>query len=58
MVRGFEATGGIRTRQSDFVPDPDPHGPTSPPGGFSVDKEGNIWGASLGDRVVWKWVMN
>ena len=41
-----------------FIPDPGPHGGTSHPEGISVDDEGNIWGASVGDRTVWKWVRN
>ena len=48
--------GGTRTRQSGFVPDPDPHGVTSHPEGFPVDDDGNIRGAWVGDRTVWKWV--
>ena len=58
MVRAFEAMGGTRTRQTDSVPDPDPHGATSHPGGFSVDEDGNIWGASVGDRNVWESLRN
>jgi hypothetical protein len=41
-----------------FIPDPNPHGGTSHPEGISVDDDGNIWGASVGDRTVWKWVRN
>ena len=41
-----------------FIPDPGPHGGTSHPEGISVDDEGNIWGASVGDRTVWKFERN
>jgi|GEM_PF-6217665 hypothetical protein len=56
MVRSIEAMEGTRTRQSGFLADPDPHGATSQPEGFSVDDDGNIRGASVGGRTVWKWV--
>ena len=39
-----------------FIPDPNPHGATSHPEGISVADDGTIWGASVGDRTVWKWV--
>ncbi len=41
-----------------FIPDPGPHGGTSHPEGISVDDEGNIWGASVGDRTVWRFERN
>ena len=41
-----------------FIPDPNPHGATSHPEGISVADDGTIWGASVGDRTVWKWVSN
>lgn len=52
-IRIGSVTGGMVTG---FVPDPD--GATSHPEGISVDDEGNIWGASVGDRTVWNWVRN
>ena len=54
-IRIGSVTGGMVTG---FVPDPNPHGATSHPEGISVDDEGNIWGASVGDRTVWNWVRN
>ena len=41
---------------SEFIPDPAPHDATSFPEGISVDKNGVIWGASVGDRKVSKFV--
>lgn len=41
---------------SEFIPDPAPHDATSFPEGISVDKNGVIWGASVGDRKVTKFV--
>lgn len=41
---------------TDFIPDPSPSGATSFPEGFSVDDNGVIWGASVGDREVLKFV--
>jgi NHL repeat len=40
-----------------FIPDPSPHGNTSFPEGISVDKNGVIWGASVGDRKATKFVL-
>ena len=54
-IRIGSVTDGVVT---DFIPDPNPHGGTSHPEGISVDDDGNIWGASVGDRTVWKWVRN
>ena len=39
-----------------FIPDPRPNGAASFPEGISVDKTGTIWGASIGDRKVLKFV--
>ena len=41
---------------TDFIPDPAPHDATSFPEGISVDGSGTIWGASVGDRDVRKFV--
>lgn len=41
---------------SEFIPDPAPHDATSFPEGISVDKNGVIWGASVGDRKVTKFI--
>lgn len=54
-IRIGSVTDGVVTS---FIPDPGPHGGTSHSEGISVDDEGNIWGASVGDRTVWKWVRN
>ena len=43
---------------TDFIPDPAPHDGTSFPEGISVDDNGVIWGASVGDRKVSKYVKN
>ena len=43
---------------TDFIPDPNPHDGTSFPEGISVDDDGVIWGASVGDRKVTKYVRN
>ncbi len=43
---------------TDFIPDPNPHDGTSFPEGISVDDHGVIWGASVGDRKVTKYVRN
>jgi hypothetical protein len=56
MVRSIEAMEGTRTRQSGFLADPDPHGATSQPEGFSVVADGKKREASVGGRTVWKWV--
>ena len=40
----------------DFIPDPNPHDGTSFPEGIAVDDNGVIWGASVGDRKVTKYV--
>ena len=42
----------------DFIPDPNPHDGTSFPEGIAVDDNGVIWGASVGDRKVTKYVRN
>ena len=39
-----------------FIPDPAPKGNASFPEGITVDKTGVIWGASIGDRNVLKFV--
>jgi NHL repeat len=39
-----------------FIPDPRPNGGASFPEGITVDKAGTIWGASIGDRNVLKFV--
>ena len=41
-----------------FIPDPRPNGGASFPEGISVDKSGTLWGASIGDRKVLKFVKN
>ena len=41
---------------TDFIPDPNPNGATSFPEGISVDDNGVIWGASVGDRKITKFV--
>lgn len=41
---------------AEFIPDPDPSGSTSFPEGISVDDNGVIWGASVGNRKVTKFV--
>lgn len=43
---------------TDFIPDPNPHDGTSFPEGIAVDDDGVIWGASVGDRKVTKYVRN
>ena len=54
-IRIGSVTDGVLTG---FIPDPCTHGATSHPEGVSVNDQGNIWGASVGDRTVWKWVRN
>jgi streptogramin lyase len=39
-----------------FIPDPRPNGAASFPEGISVTKDGVMWGASIGDRNVMKFV--
>lgn len=39
-----------------FIPDPSPSGGASFPEGISVDQSGTIWGGSIGDRSVLKFV--
>lgn len=39
-----------------FIPDPSPSGGASFPEGISVDQSGTIWGGSIGDRNVLKFV--
>ena len=39
-----------------FIPDPAPKGNASFPEGITVGKDGVIWGASIGDRNVMKFV--
>lgn len=39
-----------------FIPDPRPNGGASFPEGITVGKAGTIWGASIGDRKVLKFV--
>ncbi len=41
---------------TDFIPDPSPTGATSFPEGIAVGDDGVIWGASVGDREVLKFV--
>jgi len=43
---------------TDFIPDLNPHDGTSFPEGISVDDNGVIWGASVGDRKVTKYMRN
>ena len=43
---------------TDFIPDPNSHDGTSFPEGIAVDDNGVIWGASVGDRKVTKYVRN
>ena len=43
---------------TDFIPDPAPHDGTSFPEGIAVDDNGVIWGASVGDQKVTKFVRN
>ena len=43
---------------TDFIPDPNPHGGTSFPEGIAVDDDGVIWGASVGDKKVTKYMRN
>ena len=43
---------------TDFIPDPNPHGATSFPEGIGIDDNGVIWGASVGDQKVTKYVRN
>jgi hypothetical protein len=40
-----------------FIPDPAPKRGASFPEGISVDRTGTIWGASIGDRNVLKFVL-
>lgn len=39
-----------------FIPDPNPRGNASFPEGITVDAKGIIWGASIGDRQVTKFI--
>jgi sugar lactone lactonase YvrE len=48
--------GSLDGLVTDFIPDPSPSGGTSFPEGISVDDNGVIWGASVGDREVIKFV--
>jgi len=48
--------GTLEGNITDFIPDPNPNGGTSFPEGFSVDDRGVIWGASVGDRRISKFV--
>jgi sugar lactone lactonase YvrE len=41
---------------TEFIPDPSPNGNASFPEGITVDRSGVIWGASIGDRNVLKFV--
>jgi len=41
-----------------FIPDPSPKGNASFPEGITVTRDGTIWGASIGDRNVLKFVRN
>ena len=41
-----------------FIPDPAPKNAASFPEGITVDKSGVLWGASIGDRNVLKFVRN
>ena len=59
--RGTDGVGNVQSSYGVvrvFIPDPNPHGATSHPEGISVADDGTIWGASVGDRTVWKWVSN
>jgi hypothetical protein len=40
----------------EFIPDPKPNGGASFPEGITLGKDGTIWGASIGDRNVLKFV--
>ena len=52
-IRIGKVSDGVVTA---FIPDPAPHDSTSFPEGISLDKNGVIWGASVGDRKVTKFV--
>ena len=43
---------------TDFIPDPNPHDATSFPEGIGIDDNGVIWGASVGDQKVTKYMRN
>jgi streptogramin lyase len=49
---GSVADGVVRQ----FIPDPKPNGAASFPEGITVGRDGVIWGASIGDRNVLKFV--
>ncbi|MBK51281.1 MAG: hypothetical protein CMQ45_02720 [Gammaproteobacteria bacterium] len=48
--------GRIDGTITDFIPDPTPSGPTSFPEGIGVSDDGVIWGASVGDREILKFI--
>ena len=50
--------GSLDGTITDFIPDPSPSGGTSFPEGIAVDDNGIIWGASVGDQNVTKYVRN
>ncbi|MBC7982277.1 MAG: hypothetical protein H7Y02_00325, partial [Candidatus Obscuribacterales bacterium] len=52
-IRIGSVNDGIVT---EFIPDPAPKGGASFPEGITVDRNGVIWGASIGDRNVLKFV--
>jgi hypothetical protein len=52
-IRIGSVNDGIVT---EFIPDPAPRGNASFPEGITVDRSGVIWGASIGDRNVLKFV--
>ncbi|MDP1932686.1 MAG: peptidyl-alpha-hydroxyglycine alpha-amidating lyase family protein [Gammaproteobacteria bacterium] len=54
--RGIRIGSVIDGIITEFIPDPAPHDSTSFPEGISVDDAGVIWGASVGDRKVTKFV--
>lgn len=54
--RGIRIGSVIDGIITEFIPDPDPSGSTSFPEGISVDDNGVIWGASVGNRKVTKFV--
>ena len=53
-IRIGKVSDGIVTA---FIPDPAAHGSTSFPEGITVDRNGVIWGASVGDRKATKYLL-
>jgi sugar lactone lactonase YvrE len=54
--RGIYIGGVNDGKVTAFIPDPSPKGNASFPEGISLGKNGVIWGASIGDRNVMKFV--